>query len=238
MSDSLSRKRFLKEDFNMTMTTTVLDDVKKGELTLIAKEIMSSKENILKNVFYRLLPSKRCLDRVSETFLGDMSKVYAIRLTNDEEGSSSIVLTWEMADSMGIDFEEINAHAEENTPKFSACTIRPMMNVLFSLMGSEELEIPQDMDELYVISNEGANYGAASICYPNVLEEIARTLKGSFWLLPSSVHELIALMANMSTSDALRAMVKEVNDNIVDECDLLSYEVMFYDANVGTLEIV
>ena len=32
-------------------------------------------------------------------------------------------------------------------------------------------------------------------------------------------------------------MVKEVNDNVVDECDLLSYDVMFYDANVGTLEI-
>ncbi|MCR4721790.1 MAG: DUF5688 family protein [Lachnospiraceae bacterium] len=220
------------------MTTRVLDEIKKEELVNRVHEIVSCKENILSNVFYKLIPTNRCLDKVSEPFIGDMSKVYAIRISDDEEGVSSIVFTWEIADEMGIGLDEIKAHAEENTPKFSACSIRPMSNVLFSMMPKElAFETPQCEAEIYVISNNRGVYGASCICYPNVLKEIAKTLDGSYFLIPSSVHECLALRANMGTSDALRAMVRDVNDSIVEDCDILSYDVMFYDANVGTLEI-
>ena len=108
------------------MITTAFDETKKEELTNLAREMMGSKEKILDNVFYRLMSSKNCLDRVSEHYVGDYDKAFAIRLSDDEEGISSIVLTWDMLEGLGIDFDSIKEAAERNTPSFSEAVIEPI----------------------------------------------------------------------------------------------------------------
>ena len=43
----------------------------------------------------------------------------------------------------------------------------------------------------YVLSNKLRNYGAACIAYPHVLEMIGGILGTDYYVLPSSVHEVV-----------------------------------------------
>ena len=221
------------------MTTTELE-TRKEKLGNLANEMMASNDPILQNVFYKLAPFYTCADRVSENFVGNYNKVYSVRLAEDEDGFSSIVLTWDLIEKMGIDFEDIKKHAEENTPKFFTATIEPMGEVLSKLMAPSDLTTPisNGSKELYVISNNQKNNGAGVICYPNMLKQISELLDGSFFILPSSVHEVLALSSNMDlSSDDLRKMVSEVNNTIVEPQDLLGYDVVYYDAQSEKLSI-
>ena len=78
---------------------TPVCETKKEELARLANELMSSQENVLKNVFYKLVPAQNCGDKVCDKFIGRYNKVYSVMLTDDEDGVSSIVLTWDIIDT-------------------------------------------------------------------------------------------------------------------------------------------
>ena len=59
---------------------------------------------------------------------------------------------------------------------------------------------------------------------------------GNFYILPSSIHEIIAVPASGGFEIAmLYSMVKEVNSTAVSEEDFLSDIVYFYDGNKITV---
>ena len=50
--------------------------------------------------------------------------------------------------------------------------------------------------EPYVVTNAMGINGAAVILYQNVLEKIADRLKGDYYILPSSIHEVLAIQCS------------------------------------------
>ena len=70
--------------------------------------------------------------------------------------------------------------------------------------------------------------------YPGVLEKAALDLGGSFYVLPSSVHEVLAIPADpvLDVSD-LRELVVEANLMHVPKEEQLSDNVYYYDVSSG-----
>ena len=91
---------------------------------------------------------------------------------------------------------------------------------------------------MYVVSNRTKCDGAATIAYPEVLEQICDAMNADgFYLLPSSRHECIAIPENVGKDvAALRCMVHEVNSTQVPPEDLLSENVYRYKRG-GELKI-
>ena len=56
-------------------------------------------------------------------------------------------------------------------------------------------EIPPEQT-MWVISNEKGINGAASMLYENELHELAESLESDLYILPSSVHEVIAVSSD------------------------------------------
>ena len=73
--------------------------------------------------------------------------------------------------------------------------------------------------------------GAATILYEGVLEMIADFLDDNFYVLPSSIHEVIIVSETEAPwgSSGLSEMVREINHTQVDEEDILSDIVYYYD---------
>ncbi|MCC8081774.1 MAG: DUF5688 family protein [Lachnospiraceae bacterium] len=64
-------------------------------------------------------------------------------------------------------------------------------------------------------------------------------LNGGFYLLPSSIHETILVMDdNRSHEKGYSEMVREVNDSVVAENEILSDHAYFYNVENGVLEAV
>jgi len=95
--------------------------------------------------------------------------------------------------------------------------------------------IDPDSDGLYVLSNTEMFWGADAITYPKVIPHIHEILGGDFYAIPSSVHEMILVPTDSEGADPVRLseMIFSANRNVVDECDLLSYNL--YECRSGEL---
>ena len=67
--------------------------------------------------------------------------------------------------------------------------------------------------------------------------DAAQKMNGDFYILPSSIHELLAVPVSTAEIEELRQMVKEVNDNEVAPEEILGYEVYRYNRETGEVEV-
>lgn len=82
---------------------------------------------------------------------------------------------------------------------------------------------------MYVLTNESRRCGAAAILYEGELDRIGRRLGEDFYILPSSIHEVIIVpMSCGHTREELRKMVKEINITQVSQEEYLSDHVYIY----------
>lgn len=185
----------------------------------------------------------------------DITSVVRVLCTNNQEkGMSSFMVKSGMLEIWGISREEIYEQALKNTERIFKPDMRNMKEILLSgCMGtlSEEeqegfrsflnLDIPEQDQraekskeilpyEQYVLTNIAQINGATAIFYPNLLQEIGEATQSNFFILPSSIHEVILMKDNGDMSaEELQRMVMEINRTQVAPEEVLSDEVYSYD---------
>lgn len=91
---------------------------------------------------------------------------------------------------------------------------------------------------IYVLLNENRHYGAAGILSQKVLQMCGEKVQGNFYLLPSSIHEMIVVPdVGKITAEELRKLVAEVNQEHVLPGERLSDEVFYYDLEKQEVQI-
>lgn len=85
---------------------------------------------------------------------------------------------------------------------------------------------------LYILSNANCLHGAPLI-FSEELQKILFESIGPFYVIPSSIHEVLLLTKEnycIDNSNALKSMVKEVNNTMI-STDVLSENVYYFDGN-------
>ena len=111
-------------------------------------------------------------------------------------------------------------------------------NIIPAILPAEELQevFPVPM---YVVTNSNKYFGAAHIMNPNVMESLQNIFQGEFYILPSSVHELIAVdPKKFDQPDAeYEKMVQEINQSEVEYGEQLSDHIYRYRSKETGLEM-
>ena len=103
----------------------------------------------------------------------------------------------------------------------------------------EYFEELRDAAPMYVLSNRTRVQGASCILYPNILKDFAAAVKSDFYILPSSVHEVILLpVQGDEDEEGLKRMVCEVNETQVEREEVLSDSVYYYSREREKLSIL
>ena len=85
-------------------------------------------------------------------------------------------------------------------------------------------------NRMFVLSNQYRHFGAACILYNRVLEDIGNQLNENFYILPSSIHEVIILPEGFSPCEEdLNEMIIDINQTQVSEEEILSNHAYYYD---------
>lgn len=132
-------------------------------------------------------------------------------------------ITDELMSIKGLTEQQLYRHAMENTHQIIPATLENMSSIIGEMTGIET----QDEQPMYVLSNKDRYFGAAAVLYPNLLQKIKNRL-GSFYLLPSSVHEWIIMPANSAITSELNQMINDVNRDYVDSSNQLSNHCYLY----------
>lgn len=177
-------------------------------------------------VAYRVINvelNQELLKKIPHKEVMDLAKVFYISL---ECASGSILIDYDLCKKWNVDINDLLRVAEENTPRISPAQLKSIKEVIEEMVG-HKMDIP---DELYVLSNEKRIFGAATMFYPESMELVAEKLQSSFYILPSSIHELVIVpVAKGDSVCELRTMVEEVNNTDVDAVDILGNNVYYYD---------
>ena len=134
---------------------------------------------------------------------------------------------------------KLRAVGMKKAPHTHPASLRSMQEVLGDMMGGFPVPGPDPgQPTLYVATMESMNRGAGVLAYPGFLDEAAEKLGGSFFILPSSIHELLFLQDN-GTMDRheLTAMVRSINAAEVSPEDQLSDNVYHYDGKDRVFEL-
>lgn len=119
--------------------------------------------------------------------------------------------------------------------------IQPIAELLGGMAGiptGAMRELPEEVTKQHVLSNGNCCYGAAGMLRKDLMEGFAEQAGGSFYILPSSIHDLILLPDDGSVSvECLKEMVKEVNKSAVAREEWLSEDVYYYDCEEKKVRI-
>ncbi len=190
----------------------------------IVYKIINAKKNetLLKNIPYI-------------TYL-DFAIVFYILFEADEFGTANIPITYDLMNLWGVTSEVVQQCAFQNTPKLLPASFKPMKLVIDELMGTNFHSEKPAEELMYVLSNSLRSFGAGCMLYDGILEEIGENIGESFYILPSSIHEIIIVPESNSPCEThLSEMVAEINQTQLDEEDVLSDRVYYYNLENGTL---
>lgn len=208
--------------------------------------LLHNKDFVRRNVYFKIVnPTtyQRPLDKIPhEVMLGGFLKVFYIFLEADEEGVGGIVIDNTLMDYLHLSLEELSALADKNTPLIFKPRIYEMGAMIQELIGTFDEMPPLDElpnGEMFVLTNTIKVNGASAMFYENLLEHIASTLNSSFFILPSSIHEVILLKDHGNIPPQfLKEMVQTVNVSEVPDDEILSDSVFYYSQKTNTLSVV
>ena len=190
-----------------------------------------------KSLFVKLVNTERneslVEQSISKEFL-DLSAVVRVVLKMDKEGMASMALSKADAEILGMTEEEIYAAALANTLRLFPPKLMNLGRYVEMSIGGK-LPLGEDEVTTYILTNQKEVDGAIYFMSPEVVGAIAEALEDDLYILPSSVNEVLLVRASELEDgvDELKEMVRDVNETVVAEKDILSYNVYHYDKEHG-----
>lgn len=169
----------------------------------------------------------------------DLAIVFYCLVPGSVQENASILIHNSHLDLWGISKDSLLLFAQQNTPRLLPWSCDSLADLLFPAhavlpcRGHEDLAPPaDDTAPMYVLTNKQCLFGACCILYPDVLQEISRSLADDLYILPSSIHEIILIPSSCAEDPhGLHEIVREVNLTEVAQDEILSDSVYFYDHN-------
>lgn len=155
------------------------------------------------------------LNIVPHMLFEDIAIIYRCVISDE----MSIVITNELFDIYGISIEQLHKDAVKSSMKHNPMIIRDMP---YLNMGGL----------MKIVTVQNFKNGTGTIAYTDFFDRISAVFGGSsnFYLLPSSVHEYIAVKdIDDLEPDELKKMVTDINKTEVAPEDKLTDSVYYYD---------
>lgn len=196
-------------------------------------------ETMRSKIVYKLIHAKEneiLLKSMPYIAYLDFAIVFYILFEVDESGTATIPITHELTQLWNVSLDEIQQNAFRNAPTLLPASFKPMQIVINELTGANCVGEECIEDLMFVLTNSIRTFGAACILYDGMLDKISEEIGENFYILPSSIHEMIIVPESNSPSRAhLDEMITEVNQTQVDEEEVLSDCVYYYDCKTKAL---
>lgn len=226
------------EDFEGTMKTTVLNliDTLYREIYVPDLNLETVKDQIVYQLVNTAQNSRLLANAPHRSFL-DLSIVYSWIDESNCDYKESMLITDMIAQQLEISEEGLFELAKENTGRIYPTIARTTEDIIRSILGdSEDEDIPLGQVDnifkpMWVLSNKDVLNGAVAMLDNTALSTLASTLDSDLYILPSSIHEVMAIPTfnQNEKAEELAEMVHDINKSCVKPTERLSNQVYRYD---------
>lgn len=229
------------------------------KVTNFSLDIFQDFEKVMDKIYFKIVnysENQKMLEMIPHICHLDLAVVFCIHITQENMNVGSIMIQKDMLLQWNMQIEDIYEIAKKNTPKLFPVQIRDMEDIMNEIIVSEFQKDDVDkefannlIDELLgkerqrpkmlVASNTCGINGATVLLYDEELRKTADNIGTDFYILPSSIHEIIILPVKENVSKAeLLEMVKEINSTQVSKDEQLSDNVYIYKKKNKKVEAV
>ena len=222
---------------------TVIDDVletyEQNKIVCnIDMKFFLNYEAVKSRIIFKLINTEKnreLLEDIPHIPFHDLSIVFQYLVSGEQFRNATILIRNVHIKLWKVNTRDLYECALENTPLLQGYELADMKTILgeyypSGVIDDEEIEDMQQEVPMYVLSNKSRVNGAACILYKDLLKDFAMAVDKDLYILPSSTHEVILLPSDGTQESAqLKAMVQEVNRTQVDEKEVLSDSVYYYD---------
>lgn len=166
----------------------------------------------------------------------DLAIVVFVLLEVSPYGTATVLVRKEHLEIWGLTEAQLFDEAKRNTPILLPYQFCPMRKLLQEICPYAVDEGEEEEESLYVLSNKLRSFGAASMLYEGILEKVGQKLGENYYILPSSIHEVIVVPESKSpVKQDLEEMVREINETQVEEEEVLSDRVYYFSRKENRL---
>lgn len=184
-------------------------------------------------IVYKLVNAERnkqLLKEVPNLPMLDFAIIFYVMIPVNEYESCSVLIKNLHMDYWKLPISLLYQCAKENTGKMCPYILKPLSEYVSHYLREEVPESP-----LLILSNESGINGATAILYPEVPQRIFERVGKKYYLLPSSIHELLVVPDEFDVNPLnLKGIVREVNEKHIAEEEFLSDDIYYFDGNIIT----
>lgn len=229
--------------------STICDDILRSYHKNTPKEkidisFFTDFQKVKEHIIFKLVNYERnrsLLAKVPHVRYLDLAIVFHCLLKTPDSGYATILIHHPHLSFWNISQQELFELAMKNTPKLLRYQLLNMADILANLFNGEN---PDLLDEnlspipMYILSNVSKLNGSGCILYKDLLADIAVQLKSDFYIIPSSVHEVLLIPSKHAASPLeLSSMVRDVNAAQLSKEEILSDHVYYYSRRTGKVSM-
>lgn len=161
----------------------------------------------------------------------DLSIVFYLLLEAAEHGTATILITNEHMQQWDMYPEKLFKIALRNCRRILPAELCSLQDIIRELLNHLREQREEDNDEfMYILSNSIRSQGAACILYPHIAEMIGDIVGEDYYILPSSVHEVIIVPKSKGMPiKAMNEMIQDINEAHLDPEEILSDHAYYYE---------
>ncbi len=179
-------------------------------------------------------PNEQMLEDIPHKTVEDIAIVYRVELPNLRNASATTLVTNRLLEEYGITKETLHDDAVKSVMKNHPPVLKNMSEMMTE-MSDGMIDMPES--PMWVATIEGGIQGASVVQIPAFMDEAAKRLGGDYFVLPSSIHEVLLVKDNGEFSrQMLEDMVRGVNSTEVSASEFLSDSVYHYDSEGHVFE--
>ena len=200
------------------------------------------KDRLILSLYNTELHKDYLEDKVYET-IDDLALTPRIFVNVSPEDTASALIDYHLLKNWGVTKEDVIQQAKISAPKLLPLCIVDTRSLFFGIADKKIIDINNqkisDMiyyPSMYAITTNLETTGA-SIFYEGVLDELSNVFGGFFFIIPSSLCEVLVMPGDKSMSpEEISEMIKSVNscNDIVKQKDILAnHGYVYYHGKVS-----
>ena len=240
--------------YNMTsiVEETLSNLVIRSDVSVDLDNVMSL-DYIKENAYLKVINTESNYDYlmdkpyISLEGFEDLSAVVILRVditTDNGDLNGNTVVDDSMLEILDISKSELFEIAKANSMEKDPARFESMRTVLMKNMGITEDDpmadfFPPDDGKMNVLMNKSMMFGASTIMYDGIMEDIHGKLGEDFVIIPSSIHEVIIIPESVApVREELLGLIREVNAGVVDSADKLSDNAYMYSGATVSVSMI
>ena len=192
-------------------------------------------KNLKENTIFVLVNAennKSLLSNAPHKKFLDLAIVFRWLIQRDNEKFMGAIITNEIADKYKLTVDELFGIAKENTRRIYKPRFENIVDLINRLSPNDPM--PNDKSvPMYILSNEIAMEGASYILYDDILKDIRIQLGEDFYVIPSSINEVIIVPCSTIDTEYTKNMLRNVKRSVVARQEVLSNNVYKYDGELN-----